>query len=290
MKICSACKKEFNNIDWNCPECDWVPTMIGGFPAFSPELANENDGLPKNAHHVLDRLQENSFWFRVRNQLIQDAILRYYPDAKNVLEIGCGTGYVLNGIRGVLPEAHLTASEILSYGLSYAAKRVSPPTQFLQMDARMLPFKNEFDLIGAFDVLEHIEEDELVIQNFRKSLKIGGGVILTVPQHPFLWSKVDDISCHKRRYKRNQLAHLLIRNGFKIQLNTSFMFILLPLMWLQRLTFAKKHNYNSVGELTLPKWIDKIFEKIFIFEKNMIQYGLKLPIGGSRLVMAQIEN
>lgn len=289
MKVCLACQTEFDCFDWECPNCSWVPLLIEGFPAFSPELAKDNDGLAGGAHHLLDKMQDRSFWFRVRNRLIQDCIQRYYPEAAAVLEIGCGSGYVLEGIRAVLPHAQLTATEIYSYGLAYAARRISSPSQFLQMDARQRPFKSEFDLIGAFDVLEHIEEDQRVVQNMRFALKPGGGLMLTVPQHPWLWSKVDEQACHKRRYKRKQLSSQLQQEGFDILLDTSFMFLLLPLMLMQRLWGSRKSSYDPSRELALPKSIDRLFEAFLEMERRIIKMGFKFPIGGSRLVVARLN-
>ncbi|RDI45128.1 class I SAM-dependent methyltransferase [Aquicella lusitana] len=286
MKLCLACEREFNQESWVCPFCSWMPSLIEGFPAFSPELANENDGFSHDAHHFLDKMQENSFWFRVRNRIIQDAIRKYFPLQKNVLEIGCGSGYVLGGIREVLPSAKITATEIYSHCLHYATKRVRPPAEFLQVDARKLPFKNEFDLVGAFDVLEHIEEHEVVINNIHQSLKPSGGLILTVPQHPWLWSKVDDISYHKRRYTRNQLASILRQHGFNIKMNTSFVFFLLPLMLAQRLIRNKNVSQETSRILSLPKILDKAFESILELERKAIHRRVNFPIGGSRFVVA----
>jgi SAM-dependent methyltransferase len=287
MKICLACESTFELATWTCPHCHWTPPIIEGFTAFSPELAKHNDGLPDEVHHSLNTLQEKSFWFRGRNQLIQMVIQRYFPHAAHVLEIGCGSGYVLSGIRDVLPDAHLTATEIYSYGLSYAARRIRAPHQFLQLDARQLPFKEEFDLIGAFDVLEHIEEDTKVIENMRASLKPKGGLLITVPQHPWLWSKADELAYHKRRYTRHQLRTLLQQHDFHILLDTSFMFFLLPLMLAQRFLATRKPNYHQTQELALPKIIDKTFELLFAGERRAIQSGIRFPIGGSRLVVAQ---
>src|SRR5579872_2569005 len=134
MKLCLACKSEFNHRAWTCPFCHFEPERIEGFLSFSPKLATENDGLNENAHHVLNQLQEHSFWFYKRNQLIQDMIRRYFLNAGRVLEIGCGSGYVLNGMQAVLPAAQFTATEIYMNGLSYAAQRVGPPSEFLQVD------------------------------------------------------------------------------------------------------------------------------------------------------------
>jgi len=70
------------------------------------------------------------------------------------------------------------------------------------MDARALPARNALDLVGAFDVIEHIVEDEAVLREVHAVLVNGGGFIAAVPQHPFLWSDLDDISGHVRRYTR----------------------------------------------------------------------------------------
>lgn len=289
MKTCLSCNNGFEHETWTCPSCLWTPPTIDGFPAFAPELAHDNDGLPSDAHHSLARLQQNSFWFRVRNQLISDAISRFFPTANSVLEIGCGSGFVLNQLRATLPKAKLTGTEIYTNGLMYSAKSISGECDYLQVDARKLPYNNEFCLIGAFDVLEHIEEDILVLENIRRSLKKGGGVIFTVPQHPSLWSKVDEAACHKRRYKRKELRNALEELNFEILLNTSFMFFLLPAMIAQRYLGSKNKDFDPSTELVLPKFLDKSFELILKLERRLINLGIRFPVGGSRLIVARLK-
>ena len=60
-------------------------------------------------------------------------------------------------------------------------------------------------MIGAFDVLEHIADDELVLSQMHQAVRKGGGIILTVPQHSFLWSEIDEYSRHVRRYSVSEL-------------------------------------------------------------------------------------
>src|SRR5690606_22871969 len=115
------------------------------------------------------------------------------------LEIGCGTGFVLSGVADAFPAVRLFGSEIFTAGLEFAARR-QPSVNFMQMDARSLPFLDEFDVIGAFDVLEHIVEDGQVLAQMREALKPNGIILLTVPQHEWLWSPVDEFACHVRRY------------------------------------------------------------------------------------------
>lgn len=71
-----------------------------------------------------------------------------------------------------------------------------------QMDARAIPAEAVFDLIGAFDVIEHIEEDEAALAAIHRALAPGGVAIIAVPQHPWLWSEADDVAHHARRYSR----------------------------------------------------------------------------------------
>ncbi len=100
---------------------------------------------------------------------------------RRYLEIGCGTGYVLSGVAQAYPAATVVGTEVFSVGLPYAASRVRS-AELLQMDARQIPYVSEFDVIGAFDVLEHIDEDELVLNSMFRALRPGGGIAITVPQ------------------------------------------------------------------------------------------------------------
>ena len=62
------------------------------------------------------------------------------------------------------------ASEIYLHGLPYAARRVSPPVEFIQADCLALPYDREFDAVGAFDVIEHIDREADAIAEMRRAL------------------------------------------------------------------------------------------------------------------------
>jgi SAM-dependent methyltransferase len=204
MKVCLHCKSEFKSDGWKCPKCSFEPEFENGFLLFAPELNYTNEGFNTKGFEELYALEEKNFWFRVRNQLIAWGVKKYFPSAKNFLEIGCGTGFVLADIELRFPEINCSGSELHAAGLEFAKSRVGSAPLF-QMDARNIPFRSEFGLIGAFDVLEHIKEDEEVLAQMYKAVRPGGGIILTVPQHPFLWSSADELACHERRYTAKEL-------------------------------------------------------------------------------------
>ena len=247
-----------------------------------------NIGFKSHYFKELAELEAGNFWFRARNELIVWALHKYSPGLKSFLEIGCGTGFVISAISKRYPEAKLFGSEYLEEGLVYARQRV-PGAAFTQMDARHIPYELELDAIGAFDVLEHIEEDEAVLQQICKALKPGGVMLLTVPQHRWLWSAVDEYACHVRRYSVDELHQKVCKAGFEIMRSTSFVSTLLPAMYLSRLLQRKKTNMDmdDVAGLRINPILNKIFEWLLNFELALIRVGVALPVGGSRLLVAR---
>jgi SAM-dependent methyltransferase len=287
MKVCLACGHRFEADDWRCPGCGQSPELQPGYPVFAPDLIAGDGADADYKYTELFEVEARNFWFKARNQLLIWVLGRYFPEANNLLEIGCGTGFVLSGIQEAFPELALSASEILIRGLGYAEQRL-PRVSFFQMDARHIPFETEFDVIGAFDVLEHIEEDELVLSKMFQATRPGGGIILTVPQHPFLWSSLDDFSHHKRRYVRPQLVARVERAGFEVLRTTSFVSLLLPLLFISRLTWRQPLNDDEVmAEFRLSPLLNVSLEKVLHLERVLIGRGFSFPAGGSLLLAAR---
>jgi SAM-dependent methyltransferase len=255
-------------------------------PLFSPQLAQSNSGFKASYFSPLAAMEAGHFWFRARNALIIWALGKYGADVLSFMEIGCGTGFVLQGISSQFPEMHLVASEIYSEGLAFAADRV-PIVEFMQMDARNIPFVDEFDAIGAFDVLEHINEDEVALNQMFRALKPRGLLLLTVPQHDWLWSEVDNYACHVRRYSAHALHDKVTCAGFSILRSTSFVTTLLPLMFISRLLQRDKgKHFEPHEELHVNPLVNRILEGFLRLELWFIQRGVSFPVGGSRLLVA----
>ncbi len=287
MRVCLRCEAEIRADDWRCERCGFAPQSIDGFPAFAPELAVDNEGYDDRYFAELFRLESGNYWFRARNALLIWALRKYFPQARDYLEIGCGTGYVLAGVAAARPEFNLHASEISSRGLPFAASRV-PHAALFQMDARAIPYVAHFDIIGMFDVLEHIEEDERVLAQAWRALKPGGGLIVSVPQHRFLWSRYDEYAHHVRRYAAAGIAEKVTAAGFKIVMTTSFVSLLLPLMALSRLARpAPQSDYDVLADLKVGAVTNAVLESVLAFERCMIRCGMRFPAGGSRLLLAQ---
>ena len=232
-------------------------------------------------------LEPHSFWFRARNRLIASAVRRHFPEATSLLEVGCGTGFVLSGLREELPELRLVGSELYAEGLEFARARLGDAVELVELDAREMPYDQDFDVVGAFDVIEHIREDEDVLRGMRRAVVAGGGLLLTVPQHPRLWSAHDTYSHHVRRYTRRELEAKVWRAGFDVLAATSFVSLLLPAMVAAR-AFRRltRRPYDPYGDLS-PGAMNGVFERVLDAERRLIERGISLPAGGSLLLAAR---
>ena len=287
MRRCLACDAQYLEGQSDCPACGNRPKVVDGFTAYAPELAQKGGGFEASYFPVLARLEDSNFWFMARNELILWALAKYCGGFSSYLEIGCGTGHVLSGVARRFPEAVLSASEIFTSGLGFAEERV-PSAAFMQMDARHIPFSEEFDVVGAFDVVEHIKEDEAVLAQAYKALRPGGHLLLTVPQHAWLWSPSDDYARHERRYSKAELHEKVREVGFRLQRSSSFVSLLLPLMLISRLSSKKKQvEFDPTDEFKLPFWMNAVFYQTLALERGMIRLGVNFPVGGSRLLVAQ---
>jgi SAM-dependent methyltransferase len=286
VKVCLHCEERFDGADWNCPACGRGPSELDD-GIFSFTAAVEEESFEASFFDVLESVEEGSFWFRSRNRLVVWALRRFFPDAGRFLEVGCGNGYVLKGISGEMPSVALTGGELFVEGLRIARARM-PGVPLLQFDARLVPFDADFDVIGAFDVLEHIEEDDVVLGQLRQALRPGGGLILTVPQHPWLWSAVDEYAHHKRRYARADLVEKVTRAGFEILHTTSFIVALLPILMVSRL-WQRRPNaiYDPAADLQLGGLADRTLELVTSAELALTRRGWDWPVGGSILLVGR---
>ena len=289
MKVCLACKKEISGFSWKCSQCDWEPALSNDIPLFAPHISGASEGYDPIWYEELTRLEENNFWFVARNNMIREAARKFVSNNARYLEVGCGTGFVLKMLCREFPKWDVCATEIQPEGIQYARSRVSRDITFFQMDACEIPFKSEFDVIGAFDVIEHVRDDMTAINQIYSALNPSGIFLVTVPQHMFLWSQYDEIGCHFRRYLVGELEKKLKNSGFKILKSTSFNSFLLPLMMLSRQLNKRKpvEQFDILSELKISSVLNYILSAVMKIEFRVIKLGASFPIGGSRLIVAQ---
>lgn len=267
-------------------------TIVDGIKCYSPKVASAYTDYPGSGFDLTDKNAESSFWVSSRNRLFKSIVQRHLvPTGKTkFLEIGCGTGDFIQQIAHN-KNLEITGSEIYLKGLVYAKKNL-PSVDFVQFDVTQGKIGEQFHIITAFDVIEHIENDNAALFNISQMLNKDGILIVSVPQHMFLWSKLDEIVKHKRRYSRRDLVAKLKANNFDIDYATSFVFTLFPLMLLSRLS-DRGSNQLSSDEQELEKRVkfsgifNRIFDLFMRIDEGLIKLGASLPFGGTLVVVAK---
>lgn len=136
-------------------------------------------------------------------------------------------------------------------------------------DITRLPFENEFfDLVVAIEVLEHIDDDKRAISEIARVLQSSGFFLFSIPLRKDLYSEIDRIVGHKRRYEIEELKNLLSKNGFKILRYRQSSFYLKVLDIWARFFRLSNILYKSKGHVNYfhsPKFLVNFYAKGMAF-------------------------
>jgi SAM-dependent methyltransferase len=206
------------------------------------------------------------------------------------LEVGCGTGNILGALEEACPSGAVIGMDRFIEGLAFAKDRGRQ--RLLQGDAHHPPFGIQFEIIGAFDVIEHLPDDGQILRDLYRMLRPGGRLILTVPANQWLWSEFDEASHHYRRYHRKELREKLSAAGFTGIFVSPFMMSILPLVWMHRK--KGKHGSNRqaprdmVGEeIRIVPFVNQALRLVLSVENTFVRRRRHLPFGTSLIAVAQ---
>jgi SAM-dependent methyltransferase len=246
---------------------------------------------------ALHAVEDHHFWFQERNRVLAAVIDRLtcqLAHGYRVLEVGCGTGNVLRMLEDVCCDGEVIGTDLFDEGLVFARRRCR--CAVVQADIFDLPFTEPFEVIGLFDVLEHLPDDRGALEALHAALVPGGALVLTVPAHQALWSYADEYAGHYRRYAASDLLELLERTGFQVEYCTPFMAALYPLLWLGRRWASLWNDRRPVPdsrdtlfarELQLGRVVNRLLTWLHHWETPVIARQGKLPWGVSLLAVAR---
>lgn len=268
--------------EYRCGGCDSIFPVRDGVAYFAREALGGTSDFSYGDYQIeIDKIRNGEsghFWFRCRRDFIERIFKKHISTAGSVLEIGAGTGYVAETL--IRHGFRMSIGEIHDLGIRYIRERL-PECQAYQFDMRRPPFREQFDTVCLFDVLEHMEDDESCVRGLSSLLRPGGRVVLTVPAYSFLWCQEDVVSRHYRRYSAGELSGLFSRCGFKMVYSSYFFTSLLPLLFLR--TFQRQ----AATDIRLPnRIINTILEYISRVE-NIVFSRFPSGAGGSLILVAE---
>jgi len=242
-------------------------------------------------HHSNDyfELEDNSFWFRHRCNCIIAVIKKYAPD-RCFFDIGGGNGFLIPALANIGIPAVLI--EPGRQAVKNAQKR-NIENIFCGTTNELEGLAGQITSIGAFDVIEHIEKDNVFVKDVYKLLENGGYIFITVPSFQFLWSDEDLDVGHFRRYTRKSIVKILTENGFDILFSSYFFSILLiPLFFIR--TLPSFLGFRKISKTQIQNehqnrngFTGRILDLVWKWELKRIQNNKIVPFGTSCLVVAR---
>jgi SAM-dependent methyltransferase len=239
--------------------------------------------MERVVYQQMAELDDRHWWYRARRRILAELIRRegQLPPNAQILEIGCGTGHNL-AMLGQF--GHVDALELDDEMRALSEKRLgrkimrSPLPELAEVPDR------HYDLIGTFDVIEHIDDDAAALAAIATKLKPGGKFMMAVPAHQWMWTAHDVANHHKRRYSKRALKALIDNSPMRLDKIGYFNSLLFPLAIAERA--ASKLRGKDNGDVKLPPApLNTALESVFAAERYLVG-RLPLPPGLSLFAVA----
>lgn len=226
------------------------------------------------------RQLEDEYWWFVGKRFFIFNFIKNKP--ARALDLGCGTGIMMERLGNICDNVFGIDNSLLA--LSYVKKRINK-NRLIACDSRRICAKDDtFDLIIASDLLEHIPDDDIVLEEANRVLKTGGKLIITVPAFNFLWSKHDESAQHLRRYNIDSLKRKIHKANFSVEKLSYTNFFAFPLAFLARRLrrFVPFYKETKTDFFHTPGILNKFFIYCYKLEAALLR-RIDFPFGISIL-------
>jgi SAM-dependent methyltransferase len=236
---------------------------------------------------LYDEMRESEtehWWFQARRDILLQVVKAFVPKGAAVLDVGCGTGFILEKLQDDYDVYGLDHAEI---AVNYCHERGLTSVKQGLLGEETFNGK-KFQLVSFLDVIEHIEDDLAVVSIAKSYLSDTGYLMITVPAFQFLWSAHDEIHHHKRRYTKDSLTNLLEKAGYTVRYITYFNTLLFPMIALIRAMGNLTGRHNASDAKPANKLLNDTLYQVFKSERALLP-KVNLPFGVSLLAIAEVK-
>jgi SAM-dependent methyltransferase len=240
------------------------------------------------------RNEREHWWFRARESILRRQLERMIslgriPFRPRILNIGAATGRSSEWL-GELGDVVSLEYDVDCCRLT----RERTGLDIVEGTILDLPWKsNSFDVVCAFDVIEHVDDDAAAVAEMKRVCRKNGILFVTVPASPLLWSEHDEINHHFRRYRIGELKALF--KGCDLLLCSGFNSLLFAPIAVHRVvrrmaeSLCGTQNRPLKSDFSRAQFfgLNGLLETIFKSEKLWLSRGIGLPWGVSAMTIAR---
>lgn len=240
-------------------------------------------GMESVEYTQMELVEETMWWYQGLHANILDALGKFAPDAKNLLDAGCGTGGMLKTIRERFPSMSLHGTDISEQACIAARAKSGADVLLGSVDALHYPDRS-FDALISLDVLGYDLDVDAAVNGFFRVLRTGGYAILNLAAYQWMLSYHDKAVGQSHRYTRSAAVGLFRKHGFTVHFAGYWNTILFPLMVAQR-KLMRSSGASDVRPF--HPLVNNAFKTCLAVERAFIRRGVALPFGGSLLIVVQ---
>lgn len=225
--------------------------------------------------------REKTYWWHLgRLRIISAYVDRALRNntKPTILNVGCGTGGTIDMLEkfGTVDNIDISVDAI-------KFMKQAGYSRITKVEGITLPFKTKsYDMVGAFDVLEHIENQTGALKEWHRVIKDKGAVVITVPAYQWLWSDHDVSLYHVRRYTTGRLKQVATEAGFVVEKKSYAIVFSLPMIVVFRFInkIRGKATDSETSYVDIPNWLNGIFTYI-LYSEAFFHKFIKFPFGTS---------
>ncbi|QGG95354.1 methyltransferase domain-containing protein [Actinomarinicola tropica] len=235
---------------------------------------------------IMSRLERDHWWFRAKQRLLELELGRRHDGSGVACDVGCGTGSTLpvltahaDSVIGVEFDGHAAA---------LASSRQAAGVAVVRGSAGELPLASgSVDVLTSLDVVEHLDDDVAALREYRRVVRPGGLILLTVPAYQWAWSRHDEVLGHRRRYTAARLRDVADAAGVEVERVTYFHSWLTPLAAVVRKTPIRRLVRGDEEEVSyVHPHVNRLLGWIATAERRVLR-SADVPVGLSILLVGR---
>ncbi|WP_339889632.1 class I SAM-dependent methyltransferase [uncultured Flavobacterium sp.] len=240
------------------------------------------ENFEKKYHDV----ETKHWWFKSRRKYLID-LLKTAPKDSKILDIGCSSGVFLMDLEKIGFNSNNLFGIDISEKAILNSKKNGLKNTFV-MDAQNIILTEKFDVIIASDCLEHLENDEKALKNWKNLLKTNGKMYVFVPAFMSLWSYHDEVNMHFRRYTKNELKTKIVNENLEI-IKASYwnFFLFVPVYVFRKISVLTNQKKSGVSDISVGNsFINNLLLQLIVFENKLLK-RINFPFGVSTFCIAK---